>query len=137
MSHFWTAYDGADSKRVGIYGGAGFSALTEERIAKMGLPMSIRETFSQSIDKVWDEKVDVMLGNHPFHNDTFDKYDRRMAGEDGNPFIDPTEWQRYLTELRRDYAEFLSLPADEQMKLFETSGFMEYMGKRLGLKADD
>lgn len=137
MSHFWETEEDGKTYRVGIYGGAGFSALTEERIATMGLPMSIRETFSQSIDKVWDEPVDVMLGNHPFHNDTFEKYDRRMAGEPGNPFVDPTEWQRYLTELRHDYAEFLSLSPAEQEKLFESSGFMDFIGNRLGLKADE
>lgn len=136
MSHFWETEEDGKTYRVGIYGGAGFSALTEERLEKMGLPLTMRDVFAQSIDKVFDEKVDVMLGNHPFHNDTFDKYDRRVAGEEGNPFIDPTEWQRYLNELRHDYAEFLALPEDQKMKLFETSGFMEYMGKRLGLSAD-
>ena len=41
----------------------------------------MRDTFSRSIDKVWDEKVDVMLGNHPFHNDTYEKHERVLRGE--------------------------------------------------------
>lgn len=42
----------------------------------MGMPLSLQQDFLTSIDKVWDEPVDLMLGNHPFHNDTYQKYAR-------------------------------------------------------------
>lgn len=125
MSHFWTAYDGEESKKVGIYGGAGFVSLQEGFIKRMGLPADIRETFAKSIDKVYDEEVDIMLGNHPFHSDTFDKNERRKQ-EGGNPFVDPTEWQRYLTELRTCYQEFLNMTPDEIHDMYAESQFLVY-----------
>jgi metallo-beta-lactamase class B len=134
-SHFWETEQDGKTYKIGIYGGAGFSALTDERLAKMHLDPSIRDEFSASIEKVWDEEVDVMLGNHPFHNDTFEKYDRRLAGEK-DAFIDPTEWQRYLTELKVGYATFLKMPPVEQEVMLKPSGFMEYIGHRLGLTGD-
>ena len=59
----------------------GFVTLREARLKECGLSMEMRKVFSESIDKVWDEKVDVMLGNHPFHNDTYDKHARVLNGE--------------------------------------------------------
>ena len=107
MSHFWeTGIDGKTYK-VGIYGGAGFVTVGKAALERAGLPLSIQQDFWDSIDKVWDEEVDIMLGNHPFHNDTFDKQERKKDGGP-NPFIDPTEWHRYLQELRDRYGEILS-----------------------------
>jgi len=125
MSHFWTAYDGTESKKVGIYGGAGFISLQEGFIKKMGLPADIRETFAKSIDKVFDEQVDIMLGNHPFHNDTYDKNDSR-TGSNENPFVDPTEWKRYLTELRTCYDAFLTMTKEEIDAMYAKSQFLVY-----------
>lgn len=126
MSHFWTAYDGAERKRIGIYGGAGFISLSEEFIQKNGLPADIREAFAASIDKVFDEPVDIMLGNHPFHNDTYEKWERMQAGAEANLFIDPTEWQRYLTHLRDCYNEFLQMSGDEVHAMYAESQFLRY-----------
>lgn len=125
MSHFWTAYDGNESKKVGIYGGAGFVTLTPERMKENQMPENIREVFLESIDKVWHEKVDIMLGNHPFHNDTFEKQERRQH-EGGNPFIDPSEWKRYLQELKDCYLAFLKLSPEEVREMYRDSSFLTY-----------
>ncbi|MCD8076786.1 MAG: MBL fold metallo-hydrolase [Lachnospiraceae bacterium] len=125
MSHFWDAYQDGESKKVGIYGGAGFVTLREKQIRENNMPANIREVFLQSIDKVWDEPVDIMLGNHPFHNDTFEKHERAMK-ETGNPFIDPTEWKRYLQELKDCYHQFLNLTEEQVEKMYEKSDFLTY-----------
>ena len=125
MSHFWTAYDGEEQKRVGIYGGAGFVSLQEGFIKKMGLPADIRETFAKSIEKVRGEQVDISLGNHPFHNDTYDKFELREA-EGGNPFIDPSEWNRFLDELSDEYQAFLTMTREEIDAMYGESGFLLY-----------
>lgn len=113
MSHFWTVEEKGKTYNVGIYGGAGFITLSKEALKAAGLPLSYQEVFRQSIDKVWNEPVDIMLGNHPFHNDTYLKYKRKCAGQE-NPFIDPSEWHRFLTELKERYEEFL-LKSEEQI----------------------
>ena len=125
MSHFWTAYDGTESKKVGIYGGAGFVTLTSSRLKEMGLDDSMKKVFRDSIDKVYDEEVEIMLGNHPFHNDTYDKHEK-MVKEGGNPFIDPTEWHRYLDELKECYAHFLTLSEEEVAEMYKDSAFLTY-----------
>ena len=88
MSHFWTLQDGQDTIRVGIYGGAGFVSVSEAALRRNGMPLSLQQDFLTSIDKVWDEPVDLMLGNHPFHNDTYQKYARLCQG-DKDAFLDP------------------------------------------------
>ena len=132
MAHFWDVVDNGKTYHVGIYGGAGFITLSDEWIAKNGLPASIKDTFVQSIDKVWNEKVDVMLGNHPFHNDTMKKRNLLLSG-DKNAFIDPTEWQRFLQELKDTFAAFRKMTPDEIKKANDVSGFVEYTGRYIGL----
>ena len=115
MSHFWTMdYDGR-TYRVGIYGGAGYSTVSEEWLKNAGLPLSLREEFLTSIEKVWDEPVDIMLGNHPFHNDTYKKAQRKKEGEE-LAFVDSSEWRRFLAELKTGYLKFLDTPPEELKK---------------------
>ena len=54
MSHVWELEYEGKSYHVGIYGGAGFISLSKEALEKNGLPLSLREDFAASIDKVWD-----------------------------------------------------------------------------------
>ena len=135
MAHFWTLEEGGVTYRVGIYGGSGFISLSDEEIAECGLTPEIRKDFARSIDKVWDEPVDIMLGNHPFHNDTMRKRRELLAG---NPdaFVDPTEWHRFLQDLKDKYALYLSMSQQEIADAFVESGFMEYTGRWVDLPAD-
>ena len=125
MSHFWEAYDKTERKKVGIYGGAGFRPLGKDRMKSDGTPESYRQVFEQSIDKVWKEEVDINLGNHPFHNDTFEKHERRKE-KGGNPFIDPTEWQRFLQALKDAYHAFIKLEENEIQAMLAQSEFLDY-----------
>jgi len=127
MSHFWDVYRGNESKHVGIYGGAGFGMLSEKSLRHNGMPQYLRKSFLDSIDKVWDENVDIMLGNHPCHNDTFIKAARLTSG-DAEAFVDPDEWKRFLLEMRNSYNKFLSLSDEEDKELFENSGFLNFCG---------
>lgn len=130
MSHFWETEENGTTYRVGIYGGAGFVTLSEDRLKECGLTKEMRKIFSESIDKVWEEKVDVMLGNHPFHNDTYEKRERVLHGEKG-AFIDPGEWQRFLAELRDRYTEFLALSPEEVRDMYRKSDFFVYRDKAM------
>ena len=50
--------------------------------------------------------MEVLVGNHLGNYDPLNKVRRREENPDGpNPFVDPTEWKRFLTqraELVRD-----------------------------------
>lgn len=125
MSHFWQTEENGQPLHVGIYGGAGFVSLSEKALKANGLPMEMQKIFVESIDKVWNEKVDVMLGNHPFHNDTYQKALARKPGGP-NPFIDPSEWHRFLSELKQRYSSFLKLTPAEVDKMYAKSYLNEY-----------
>lgn len=125
MSHFWQTEEDGQTLNVGIYGGAGFVSLSEAALKENGLPLEMQNIFTASIDKVWNEKVDVMLGNHPFHNDTYQKAKARKQGEK-NPFIDPGEWHRFLTELKVRYQEFLRLKPEEVVEMYSRSYLADY-----------
>lgn len=130
MAHFWDVEEGGKTYKVGIYGGAGFVTLTEEEIAANDLTMAIRDDFSHSIEKVWDEPVDIMLGNHPFHNDTWKKRLAQLEGAQ-DAFVDPVEWHRFLQELKDSYANFLSLDSEGVHREMGPSRFEEYTGRYL------
>lgn len=132
MAHFWECYDGDKTYKVGIYGGAGFITLQDSMIKRFQFPATLKDDFLASIDKVWNEPVDIMLGNHPFHNDTWKKRAAQLAGDE-DAFVDPNEWHRYLTELRESCKYFLSLTPEEAAEQMKESRFMEYSGKYLGL----
>ena len=89
--------------------------------------LSMQQTFLESIEKVWDEPVDLMLGNHPFHSDEYQKHQRQLAGEQ-DPFIDPAEWHRFLTELRAGFKAFLAYTPEQAAALFAETHLMEYYG---------
>ncbi len=113
MSHFWDVEENGKVYKVGIYGGAGFVTLSPKWIKKDGGNVDeVRNTFLQSIEKVWDEPVDIMLGNHPFHNDLLIKYKQWKAGNK-EAFINPNEWKLFLQELKDRFSAFCQLTQEE------------------------
>ncbi len=127
MSHFWDMDVDGKKIHVGIYGGSGYGSLSTEGLKKFGLPLTMQEVFLQSIEKVRNEPVDLMLGNHPFHSDEYQKHKRSLT-EKENPFIDPSEWQRFLDELGTGFKEFLNYSPEQMKELFAESHLMEYYG---------
>lgn len=86
-------------RHVGYYGGLGLNTMEREYLLQRGDPnCEKRKEYLQSIESVRDEAVDVVLGNHTEHGDVLDKRKRQLAGYYGNPFIDPTDWNRLLDE---------------------------------------
>ena len=109
ISFFFDTMEGGRAYRVGIYGGTGFNTLTDAEMARLNRPPSARDDYMNSLDKVLGTPVDVMLGNHPNQNATFEKFERRQQHPNGpNPFVDPDEWDRYILTLKRLYSEFLA-----------------------------
>ena len=125
MSHFWTMEDRGRTLQVGIYGGAGFVTLSKAALEHNRQPLTLQKDFLTSIDKVWNEPVDLMLGNHPFHNDTYLKRKRVLAGED-DAFIDPGEWHRFLADMRTKFQAFLSMTPQEVEAMYARSQILDY-----------
>ncbi len=78
-----------------MHGGVGLNTLTTDFLTKYKLSFDCREVFRESLHKVADEHVDIVLGNHPEQNDTRGKLQKVLSGES---IVDNSEWKRFLTE---------------------------------------
>ncbi len=107
MAFFFNVTDGEKTYRAAMHGGIGDNTMRIEWLKKNGLSTETREQFIPAVMKFIDEPVDITLGNHCHNNDTVGKASRMTEKE--NPFIDPTEWKRMLTDriesLQRIWAE--------------------------------
>lgn len=104
---FFDVRDKKQTCTVAYFGGAGFNWLRKGFLDRYNFPYSLREEFLKSIDKVRCEKADIVLGSHPGQYDLFEKRKRLEENPENNPFIDPGEWEMYLTGLKTRYQEFL------------------------------
>ncbi len=107
MAFFFNVTDGEKTYRAAMHGGIGDNTMRIEWLKKNGLSTETREQFIPAVMKFIDEPVDITLGNHCHNNDTVGKASRMT--EEENPFIDPSEWKRMLTDriesLQRIWAE--------------------------------
>jgi len=106
MSYFFSTSEEGRHLVCGMIGGAGFNTLCHDYFADYGTPLYLRSQFMDSLEKLRSERVDVMLGNHPNANNTFEKQQRREADGESNPFIDPEEWGRYIDDIKRRFILF-------------------------------
>ncbi len=109
---FFDVTDGKRVYRAAMHGGVGRNSMKKEFLVRYGLTTAIREKFIPAIDSFIDERVDITLGNHISNNDTLGKAKR--IGEKNNPFIDPTEWRRFLCEMKKKYREMIEEEENEE-----------------------
>lgn len=63
--------------------------------------------FLESIRRLRQQPVDIVLGNHPAPNRILEKREKMLADPAGpNPFIDPSDWGRYLERLEQEFLQF-------------------------------
>jgi len=80
--------------KAAMHGGIGLNTVNAEYTKRYNLGNSWRDAYRESMVRLHGLEVDVVLGNHPSQNATFAKQAEHTA--DHNPFIDPTEWDRFL-----------------------------------------
>ena len=96
VSFFFNAEEGGKNYRVGMFGGAGANTLAA---GKFDYPEA-REGYRASVHRLMKEKVDVMLGNHVWNNDTEVK-GIHLAETGENLFIDSELWGKFLTHCEK------------------------------------
>lgn len=91
-----------------IHGGLGAGVLTDANLKKTGLPASLREDYCDSIEKVIDRPVDIVLPSHAGHTSDYDFF-AIADGKSGAPksFVDPAAWRRMLTAKRAEIIELI------------------------------
>ena len=59
----------------------------------------MRGEFFKSVERLLEEKVEVMIGNHSWQNRTLEK--RELIGKSEiNPYVDKDEWGKFLVKLK-------------------------------------
>lgn len=109
MSFFFDVTDGVQTLRAGYLGGAGFLTMYKAYCSWYHLPETKCEAMKQTIQKLWNKKVDITLGNHPDQNNTLGKRAYMLENPGTNPFINPQCWQIFLSRLEELRAEFEKL----------------------------
>ena len=99
MSFFFDTEEDGKVYRVGTFGGAGTNQLKKSYMIPRGLSYHLRGLFFESVERLLDEQVDVFLGNHTWHNQTKENYEKSLVSKK-NPFIDSTRWPTFLKKLR-------------------------------------
>jgi len=97
MAYFFQVTEKGKRYNVGIMGAPGWNTLTDEYLEKYGLPRSRRTDYFNSLARVRDRKVDILIAPHPNQNDTFGK--QAAMTQRSNPFIDPQAWPRFIDNL--------------------------------------
>ena len=107
MSFFFDVKDGEHTYRAGTFGGAGFITLYQEHFIRYGVP-NLQQTFLDSIARLKEERVDLVLGNHPAPNHVLEKREQMLRQPDAlNPFLMPGDWMQYLNWVEAEFRQFL------------------------------
>lgn len=107
MSFFFDTEEDGKTYHVGYFGGAGFNTLYKEKLEQDHLPLSMRDTFLESLQKVREIPVDIVLGNHPRQNETLKKREAMLNNPESNPFINPSEWKEFVDNLTNQFKIFM------------------------------
>ena len=109
MSFFFDITDGKCTLRAGYFGGVGLLTANRGYCRHFGLPEDLPEQMLQTVEKLWEEPVDVTLGNHPPQNNTLGKRRWMLEHPEENPFVDPESWHALLSLVRERYTELIRL----------------------------
>ena len=124
VSFFFNVTENGKTYRCGMFGGAGIPQMANNFLNKGGLSLAQREHYFQSVARLEQEHVDIMVGNHSWQNHTTEN--AAILAETGeNRFIDPEAWPRLLTgcreglirqirkEIRSDFVNYAHRGASE------------------------
>ncbi|MBO4219323.1 MAG: MBL fold metallo-hydrolase [Clostridia bacterium] len=106
-SFFFDVTENCHTYRAGMFGGAGTNQMRKAYLARYNLPLTLRDDFFRSLDRLRKEHVDVFVGNHSWQNDTRGNYEKSLTS-DTNPFIDSTRWGVFLDETEERMRQMIS-----------------------------
>jgi len=108
MSMFFDVTDGERTLRAGMHGGVGFNTMNDEALIERGRTRECRRDFLRGLLHVEDQRVDITLGNHVGQNRTVEKLKMLREGVRENPFIDPSEWSRFIALQKKKITDLIA-----------------------------
>jgi len=120
MSLFFDVYDtNGIAKTCAMHGGVGFNTMHFSYMHLLGNSTAHKD-FIWGLDRVMDEKVDIVLGNHTIQNKTEAKMKVLVENPSGeNPFIDPTEWKAKMTKIKSNFYHMVEFETTNHQPLLE------------------
>ena len=106
MACFFEAQDENEAHRVGYLGGLGFLSIYKEFCRRYRLPETMCDELKATAEKLCDEDVEIVLGNHPNHKCLIEKREYMLCHPDVNPFINKEAWRILLTAVRERCIDF-------------------------------
>lgn len=98
VSFFMDVVENGQVYKAAMFGGSGVKQLRKDFMNTWKVPYLCRGLFFDSVERLLQRKVDVMIGNHTWQNHTLEKAEKLQTSTI-NPFIEPLEWERYLKRL--------------------------------------
>lgn len=108
-----------------MFGGSGVNQLKKDFMNDWKVPYLCRGLFFDSAERLLTRKVDVMIGNHTWQNHTLEKYEKMQEGGK-NPFIEPLEWNAYLTRLHTQLWNVITIESRTKFINYAHRGASEY-----------
>lgn len=105
LSIFVKIPNGEHTVLAGMHGGVGLNTLQTDFLQRYGLPLANRELFRLSLHKVMDEPVELVMGNHPYQNNTVAMLEKRKRGQS---VVDPAQWRRFLLSVEQKLDELIA-----------------------------
>lgn len=128
LSFFFDIEENGKTYTAGMFGGAGTEQLRKPYLLgrhNKTLSFFQRGMFFKSIERLKKEHVDVMLGNHPWNNDTFGR--AALIGKiDENPYIDSKIWGSFLDSVKKDLEDIIEEESKSLFINFAHRGASEY-----------
>ena len=96
MSYIITLPDG---KVAAMHGGVGLNSLKSGFLRTHGLSFDCRRKFRESLKRLSQERVDLVLGNHPGQTRTLTKMLKVLGGDED--ILNTDEWQGFLKRVEK------------------------------------
>lgn len=109
ISYFFEIQEGGTRYKVGLLGGIGQNTMHDSFYERYHVS-GYREQFAESLRLLHKEQVDITLGTHTGQAEFLQSREALLRGDGGNPFIDPTRWERFLRQNEEGLARLMENP---------------------------
>ncbi len=127
MSFFFDLTENGKTYRAGMFGGAGVNQLKKSYLDRHMLPFSLRADYLASLERLRGEKVDILVGNHSWNNQTRENYEKLLQDPSENPFIDSTKWVKFLNRCEEKLCEMMDSESHVSFVNYAHRGASEYL----------
>ena len=111
LAFFVNVEENGHTAIAGMHGGLGFNTLQRAWLSAHGFTTEMRDAYRNSLHKLADEHVDIVMGNHPGQGNTTQKLKKVLAGES---ILNENAWPALLKTYEEKLDKLLADEANAQ-----------------------